>query len=108
MKPRTRICSRAAAFFIALGAPSISPLIATNAPASVSIAATFDGLLHESSTAAVVTAAESRPVWEDGRIYTYTHVHVDRAVAGELGTGRRRLGPHDGRHRRQGGANRRG
>jgi hypothetical protein len=87
MKPRTRTLSRAAAFFIALGSPSISPLIATSAPASVSIAATFDGLLHDSTAAAMVTAAESRPVWEDGRIYTYTHVHVDRAVAGELGTG---------------------
>jgi hypothetical protein len=87
MKPRTRILSRAAAFFVALGSPFISPLIATNAPASVSIAATFDGLVHESTAAAVVTAAESRPVWEDGRIYTYTHVHIDQAVAGELGTG---------------------
>jgi hypothetical protein len=87
MKPRTRILPRAVALFIALGAPAISPLIATNAPASVSIAATFDGLLHGSAAAAVVTAAESRPVWEDGRIYTYTHLRVTRAVAGELATG---------------------
>ena len=87
MKPRTRILPRAVAFFIALAAPSISPLVPTDAPASVSIAATFDGLLHDSSAAAVMTAAESRPVWEDGRIYTYTHVRVGRAVAGELTTG---------------------
>lgn len=87
MKPRSRILPRAAAFLIALGAPAISPLVPADASASVSIAATFDGLLHDSSTAAVVTAAESRAVWEDGRIYTYTHVHVSRAVAGELATG---------------------
>lgn len=87
MKPRTRIGSRAVAFFLALGSPLISPLVATDAPASVSIAATFDGLLHDSTTAAVVTAAESRPVWEDGRIYTYTHVRVTRPVAGELAAG---------------------
>jgi hypothetical protein len=34
-----------------------------------------------------VTAAESRAVWEDGRIYTYTRVLVTRAVAGELTSG---------------------
>ncbi|HTB77281.1 MAG TPA: hypothetical protein VK762_28750 [Polyangiaceae bacterium] len=78
---------RAAVLLIALGAPGLSSLVPADAAASVSIAATFDGLLHDSTTAAVVTAAESRAVWEDGRIYTYTHVHVSRAVAGELTTG---------------------
>jgi hypothetical protein len=87
MKPRTRTLRRAAAFLVALASPFLGPLVATDAPASVSIAATFDGMLHDSTTAAVVVAAESRPVWEDGRIYTYTHVRVDRAVAGELVSG---------------------
>jgi hypothetical protein len=87
MKSRTRTLSRAVALFIALGAPSISPLVPTSAPASVSIAATFDGLLGASTTAAVVSATESRAVWEDGRIYTYTHVRVERPIAGELGMG---------------------
>ncbi len=87
MMPRTRTLPRAAVLLIALGAPAISPLVPTDAAASVSIAATFDGLLHDSTTAAVVTASESHAVWEDGRIYTYTHVHVTRAVAGELVTG---------------------
>jgi hypothetical protein len=87
MKLRPRILPRVAAFLVAFGAPAIGPLASTNACASVSIAATFDGLLHDSTTAAVVTAAESRAVWEDGRIYTYTHVRVTRAVAGELATG---------------------
>jgi hypothetical protein len=87
MKPRTRTLSRAVALFIALGAPSISPLVPASAPASVSIAATFDGLLSASTTAAVVSTMEARAVWEDGRIYTYTHVRVERPIAGELGTG---------------------
>ncbi len=87
MKSRTRNLSRAIALFIALGALCVGPLIPTSASASVSIAATFDGLLRSSSTAAVVSAAESRAVWEDGRIYTYTHVRVERPIAGELGMG---------------------
>jgi hypothetical protein len=87
MMTRTRSLSRAAAFLVAISSPFIGPLSATNAPASVSVAATWDGLLHESTAAAMVTTLESRPVWEGGRIYTYTHVHIDRAVAGELGTG---------------------
>ncbi len=87
MMPRTRTLPRAAVLLIALGAAGLSTLVPADAAASVSIAATFDGLLHDSTTAAVVTASESRAVWEDGRIYTYTHVHVSRAVAGELTTG---------------------
>ncbi len=62
-------------------------LLVGDARASVSIAVTWDGLLRESTAAAMVTALEGRPVWEGDRIYTYTHVHVDRAVAGELTTG---------------------
>jgi hypothetical protein len=90
---RTRLASRAATLSMALAAlcPSIalslSSLLETSASASVSLAATWDGLLHESVAAAVVTSVESRPVWENGRIYTYTRVHVDRPVAGALGTG---------------------
>jgi hypothetical protein len=60
---------------------------ATDARASVSISVTWDGLLHESSAAVVATPLEARAVWENGRIYTYTHVRVERAVAGELGAG---------------------
>jgi hypothetical protein len=58
------------------------------ASASVSIAVTWDALLHESTAAVVVTpGTEARSVWETGRIYTYTRVHVDRAVAGDAKTG---------------------
>jgi hypothetical protein len=71
----------------ALLAVGLSVGLAGDARASTSLAATWEGLLHESSTVAVVTALETRGVWEDGRIYTYTRVHVDRAVEGDLGTG---------------------
>jgi hypothetical protein len=58
-----------------------------DALASVSIAVTWDGLLGESTAAAVVTPVDSNSVWENGRIYTYTRVHVARAVAGDLPSG---------------------
>ena len=66
---------------------TVAALAATNAGASVSIQVSWDGLLPESTAAAVVTPSDSRSVWENGRIYTYTHVHVDRGIAGDLATG---------------------
>ncbi len=57
------------------------------ASASVSLPVTWAALVGGSSAAAFVTPQEARAVWEDGRICTYTHVRVDRAVAGELATG---------------------
>jgi hypothetical protein len=36
---------------------------------------------------AVMTPFEQQMVWEDNRIYTYTHEHVDSTVAGVLKTG---------------------
>lgn len=57
--------------------------------ASVSLPVTWDALMRGSAAAAVVTpmgGGTSRSVWEDGRICTYTRVHVDRAVAGPLST----------------------
>jgi hypothetical protein len=54
---------------------------------SVSIAITWDRLLRQSTASVVVTPIEARSVWEGGRIYTYTRVHVDRSVAGELAEG---------------------
>jgi hypothetical protein len=66
---------------------TVAALAAGDADASVSIQVTWDGLLRESTAAAIVTPTESQSVWENGRIYTYTQVHVDRAVAGALATG---------------------
>lgn len=67
--------------------PAVSAFVASDAGASVMIAVTWDALLKDASSVAVVTPVEARSVWEDGRIYTYTRVHVDNGVAGELGTG---------------------
>lgn len=65
------------------------PLVAAaaRAGASVSIAVGWDGLLEASEAAALVTPLESRCLWEEGRIYTYTRVRVDRVLAGEPGRG---------------------
>jgi|HubBroStandDraft_6_1064221.scaffolds.fasta_scaffold77297_2 hypothetical protein len=88
--PRQRVLPRAVAAFLALSflaCLAMAALLSTDARASVSIAVTWEGLLRESSAAAVVTSLEARPVMEGGRVYTYTRVHVDRAVAGELRAG---------------------
>jgi hypothetical protein len=85
MTLHTRLLLRAAALGVALCAPLVGPLCPDDAPASVSIAVTWESLLHESTAAVLVTSIDSRPVWENGRIYTYTRVHVDRSVAGDLG-----------------------
>lgn len=57
------------------------------AQASVSIAVTLDALVKDSDAVAVVTPVEHKSVWENGRIYTYTRVKVDQAVAGDVSTG---------------------
>jgi hypothetical protein len=57
------------------------------AAASVSLPVTWDALVRGSTAAAIVTPSDARAVWEGGRICTYTHLHVDRAVAGDLATG---------------------
>ncbi len=62
-------------------------VVPTDASASVSIAVAFDNLVKESAAVAIVTAGEQKSVWEDGRIYTYTRMHVDEGVAGTLGAG---------------------
>ncbi len=61
--------------------------IASDAGASVSLAVLFDDLVAESNTVDVVTPTESHSVWENGRIVTYTKVHVDDAVAGSAASG---------------------
>lgn len=66
---------------------TVAALAASDAGASVSIQVTWDGLLRDSNAAAIVTPTESESVWESGRIYTYTKVHVDRAIAGDLSAG---------------------
>lgn len=67
---------------VALLAALALPFLPTDASASVSIAVSFDTLVKDADDVAVVTAGESQSVWEDGRIFTYTKVHVDQGVAG--------------------------
>jgi hypothetical protein len=66
---------------------TVAAVVAVDAHASVSIQVTWDALLHDSTAAVVATPIETRSVWENGRIYTYAHLRVDRAVAGELAAG---------------------
>lgn len=42
----------------------------------------MDALVEESSAACVVSPIESKSVWENGRIATYTRAHVDRVLVG--------------------------
>jgi hypothetical protein len=48
----------------------------------VSFTVVLDALVSESSAAIVATPTDTRSVWEDGRIATYTKVHVERVVVG--------------------------
>jgi hypothetical protein len=69
------------------GASASGVLVEADAHASVSIAVAFDALVKDADTVGVVTPVESKSVWEEGRIYTYTRVKVEQGVAGELATG---------------------
>ncbi len=59
-----------------------------DAHASVSIAVLFDALVADTTTACIATPTEQHAVWEGGRIVTYTRVHIDNGIAGQLGTGK--------------------
>jgi hypothetical protein len=82
MRPRVVLVVLALA-----GATIAAAVLAGDAHASVSIAVTWDVLLRESSAAAVVKPIESRSVWEDGRIYSYTRLLVGRSMAGDMPKG---------------------
>ncbi len=67
--------------------PSSSRLVPSDAQASVSIAVGFDQLVKDADTVGIATPVESKSLWEDGRIWTYTRLKIEQGVAGELGTG---------------------
>jgi hypothetical protein len=67
--------------------PAAAVLVPSDAQASVSIAIAFDALVKDADSVGVATPVESKAVWEDGRIYTYTRLKIEQGVAGELGTG---------------------
>ncbi len=77
--------ARSAVLALVVAAAAMAPtaFATRDADASISIAVTWDGLVQASSFAAMVTPTSATSVWESGRIYTYTQVHVDRAVAGD-------------------------
>ena len=73
-----------------LGAAAAVPASALDereAAASVAIAVGFESLVKDADAVAVIVAQESKSVWEDGRIVTYTRVKVEQGVAGDLGAG---------------------
>jgi hypothetical protein len=80
--PRTAVLAATLCLSLPLGVS-----VATDAHASISIAVVFDALVRESSAVALFTPVEQRSVWEDGRIYTYTRVRADQAVAGDMTSG---------------------
>jgi hypothetical protein len=84
---RAKLRARAAVVSLGLCGAALGPTVPKAAQASVSIAATWDGLLRESTAVAVVTPTSTTSVWENGRIYSYTQLNVDRAIAGPLTTG---------------------
>lgn len=65
-------------------APASLALIASDAHASVSIAIAFEPLVKESSAVAIFSPTEQTSLWENGRIYTYTRLHADNAIAGDV------------------------
>jgi hypothetical protein len=68
-------------------AAPLAIFIPSDAHASVSIAGGYGALVNVADAVGVVTPTDSKTVWEDGRIVTYTHVKVEQGVAGDLGTG---------------------
>ncbi len=72
---------------LALCVPTAAVFVPTDASASVSIAIAYDALVQDADVVAVITPGESKSVWEEGRIVTYTQVHVDQGVAGDVGPG---------------------
>lgn len=72
---------------LAVAPAALSVFIPADAQASVSIAVGFEALVKDADAVGVATPIESKSVWEDGRIYTYTKVKIDQSVAGDVGTG---------------------
>ncbi len=71
----------------ALLLPAAAVLVPSDAAASVSITVGYDQLLKDADVVAIVSTGSAKSVWEDGRIYTYTELHVDQPVAGDANTG---------------------
>ncbi|MFO0666472.1 MAG: hypothetical protein U0174_21130 [Polyangiaceae bacterium] len=79
-----RLSFRALAFAAVLGLGVVSS--PKPADASVAIAVYFDDLVSRADTVAVVTGTETKSVWEDRKIVTYTRLRIERHIAGETMT----------------------
>jgi hypothetical protein len=79
---RGRTSAVAAGVFVGLASAIVT--CAGSARASTSVALLFEDLVRGASAVAIVTPMQERAVWEEGRIVTYTEVHIERLVAGRL------------------------
>lgn len=87
-KPSRVSLGRVLTFGFALALAAVgSSVTPREANASVSIAVAYDALVKDADAVSVATPMETKSVWENGRIYTYTRVHVDQAIAGGLVAG---------------------
>jgi hypothetical protein len=66
---------------------ALAVFVPGDAQASVSIAVGYEALVKDADAVGVVTPVESKAVWEEGRIITYTRVKVEQGIAGDVGTG---------------------
>jgi hypothetical protein len=76
--------ARAAGLMASLAFVAAGTAEMRRAEASVSITVLFDDLVQRSTAVAVVVPDDQRAVWEEGHLFTYTHAHVDRVVAGQI------------------------
>jgi hypothetical protein len=72
------------AAFIALLFAGSASFVTEDARGSVSAAVVFEALVRDTTSVGVATPIEQHAVWEGPRIVTYTRVHIESAVAGEL------------------------
>lgn len=93
MSPRRvweRVCYRSKMprflFRVALIGLFFVGFMVQEASASVSSAVVFEALVRDTTSVGVATPIEQHAVWEGSRIVTYTRVHMESAVAGELKT----------------------
>ncbi len=84
-----KVFARLTVLVAALSFATVAP-IATGgrtAEAAVSIAVSFDALVLASHAIVIATPVDEQAQMEDGKIFTYTRLHVDTQIAGDAPTG---------------------
>ena len=79
-----RLSLRAFAFAAVLGLGAVSS--PKPADASVAIAVLFDDMVSRADTVAVVTGTDTKSMWEDRKIVTYTRLRIEKHIAGDTVT----------------------